>query len=234
EGAQPGGSCGDAPLYALGLLQPHEVESFLEHVQACVVCRDEIGALEAAVDSLGESVPQLRAPRQVKRGVMEAIEAETSVSASLAGRRARKGGRLRIRSLQPLAVAATALAVLVLGGAIGVLSFGSSSPQTVTSAAEVSYPNASATLHRSGSHLWLTVAHMPSPGKGRVYEVWLQRGKGTPIPTAALFTPTTSGAADVVVPSNVSGASEVLVTSEPEGGTLKPTRSPVIVGRLSS
>lgn len=228
-------SCGEAPLYVLGLLQPHEAASFLEHAETCVVCHDEIAGLERATDALSESVPQMRAPRSLRRKVIGAVRAEASVSASVAARHApRTSSRWGLPRLQPAALVAGACAILVAGGAIGLAAFGSSSPRTVETTAEVSYPNAKAILHRSGSHLWLTVAHMPSPGKGRVYEVWLEHGKSTPSPTAALFSPTASGAADVAIPGNLTGVSEILVTSEPEGGSLKPTRSPVIVSRISS
>lgn len=231
----PGSSCGDAPLYALGLLQPHELASFLEHAQTCVVCRDEIASLEPAVDALGESVPQLRAPSTLRRSVLDAVRAEESVSASISrGAETPRRRRLRLRRVQPAVALAGACATFALGAVLGIFAFGSSAPETVSKPAEVSFPNASASLHRSGSHVWLTVAHMPSPGKGRVYEVWLERGKSAPSPTSALFAPTASGAGEVAITGDLAGVSEILVTSEPEGGSLTPTRSPVIVGRLSS
>lgn len=236
ESSHPASSiCGEAPLYALGLLKPHEAAAFLQHVQTCVVCRDEVASLEPAIDALGESAPRFRAPRALRGKVIDAVHAEASVSASLAHRSARKRSWPALPRLQPVALVAGACAILVAGGAIGIAAFGSSSSEdSVATTAQVSYPNATATLHHSGSHLWLTMARMPSPGKGRVYEVWLERGKSAPTPTTALFSPTVSGEADVAVPGNLSGVSEILVTSEPEGGTLKPTRSPVIVGRVSS
>jgi Anti-sigma-K factor rskA len=232
------GSCGLAPLYVLLLLDEVEQERFVEHAESCVVCRDEIAAFAPVVDTLGESVPLIKAPRKIRRNVMSAVRAEAKVTEALAGSQRRTGrarlkGGWRVPSMQPLAIAASLCALLVAGGAIGAAIFGSSSPRTVTTSAEVRVPNATAALHRSGSHLWLTVAHMPSPGKGRVYEVWLEHGSGVPSPTSALFSPTTNGAGEVAVPGDLKGVSEIMVTSEPEGGSLKPTRSPVIVGRVS-
>lgn len=220
--------CGDAALYVLGLLDPEEAVSFLQHARSCVVCRDEIGSLEQAVDLLGESAPPLRAPRQLRARVMRAIAAEAQVS-RFADR------RVATRRLAPRALVAVVgcCALLAAAVAVGALLFGSSSQAPSSSiAATVSYPHAKAVLHRSGARLWLTVSHMPLPGKGRIYQVWLQRGQAAPDPTAALFAPTADGAGEVALPASAVKASEVLVTSEPEGGSLAPTRTPVIVARL--
>jgi len=62
--------------------------------------------------------------------------------------------------------------------------------------------------------------------------VWIVRA-GTPQPTDALFTVSASGQATVGVPGSVSGVKEILVSSEPRGGSSSPTRAPVIVAHLS-
>jgi hypothetical protein len=64
-----------------------------------------------------------------------------------------------------------------------------------------------------------------------VYEVWVKR-VGAPQPTDALFTVTSRGAATVGVPGSVAGVKEVLVTSEPLGGSRVPTSTPAIIARL--
>ena len=99
--------------------------------------------------------------------------------------------------------------------------------------ADVTLAGASATLHQSGGHTWLTVSDMPAPSSGHVYEVWVKRpGHAVPQPTDSLFAPTSSGAATVDVPGGL-GASVVMVTQEPAGGSPLPTTAPVIVARLS-
>lgn len=100
--------------------------------------------------------------------------------------------------------------------------------------AQVLVPHASASLSVSGGHAQLDIAGMPQAGPGRVYEVWRRKGSGAPHPTDALFTVSSSGGdATVSVPGGVRGVEEVLVSSEPEGGSKVPTRSPVIVARVS-
>jgi hypothetical protein len=73
---------------------------------------------------------------------------------------------------------------------------------------------------------------MPAPPLGRIYEVWLERGSRPPEPTDALFSVTGEGNGTAGVPSDLRGVSKVLVTAEPLGGSLKPTRSPVIVASV--
>jgi hypothetical protein len=90
-----------------------------------------------------------------------------------------------------------------------------------------------AQLNVANGHAELSVRHFPPPAAGHIYEVWLQRGGATPSPTRALFSVTSTGAGDVGVPGGLSGVRAVLVTQEPAGGSVVPTRSPVIVARLT-
>ena len=89
-----------------------------------------------------------------------------------------------------------------------------------------------AELRKVGGHLQLVVEGMPAPPPGRIYEIWLERGSAAPEPTDALFSVTKTGAGSVGVPGNLHGVSDVLVTAEPFGGSLKPTRTPVIVAKV--
>ncbi|MHB1537814.1 MAG: anti-sigma factor [Solirubrobacteraceae bacterium] len=237
------GSCGDAPLYVLGLLDADDAARFLAHAESCVVCRDEIAALGPAIEALAESVPPQRAPPELRERLVGRIRAEaTATEAIEAAKGKRRSGRssemTRRTPQRGLVLAAGSSALLAAGCALGALVIASpspSSPRTTTLSAQVSIRGASAELHRSGPHTWLTISNMPQPGTNRIYEVWVRRGAVTsaPSPTSALFTPNDSGAATVAVPGNLAGASQVLVTAEPAGGTLSPTREPVIVARLS-
>ena len=78
----------------------------------------------------------------------------------------------------------------------------------------------------------LTMRNMPTPPQGRIYEVWLKRDGEQPSPTNALFGVTSSGSAAVDVPGNLHGVTQVMVTPEPLGGSLVPTRSPVVVAQV--
>jgi hypothetical protein len=105
--------------------------------------------------------------------------------------------------------------------------------RTQTVPATVELPpgvHASAELRKVGSHLQLVLVGMPAPPPGQIYEMWLVAPHSqTPQPTDALFSVNHGGDGSVGVPASSQNVSEVLVTAEPLGGTLKPTRKPVIV-----
>ncbi len=243
------GGCGDAALHLLGLLDERHSRMFVEHARTCALCSDDLAALAPAVEHLPTTVRHVPAPAHAKRQVMAVVRSEAAQRATLSSspasqRAARSSSRVRGAApkrfaLRPaLALAGTAM--LAAGVAIGALSTpfgGGSTPAGDSSArvvsADVTQAGASAALHQSGGHTWLTVADMPEPSSGHVYEVWLKRpGRAEPLPTDSLFAPTSSGTATVAVPDS-GGASEVLVTQEPSGGTRLPTSSPVIVAHLS-
>jgi hypothetical protein len=92
---------------------------------------------------------------------------------------------------------------------------------------------AEVSLKQGSGRAELVVAHMPPPALGRIYEVWLVHGAGAPKPTNALFSVTSGGSGQVDVP-NLHGVKEVLVTSEPAGGSQHPTRPPVIAVALTA
>ncbi|HTA11940.1 MAG TPA: anti-sigma factor [Solirubrobacteraceae bacterium] len=245
------GCGGNAAPYVLGALTEQESETFRRHVESCAVCREEVAALKLVADALPAAVPQLHASPELKRRVMSSVredarlrEAREVHEARETRRSARESARTA-RAESPLGRLLDGLrprwqAGLAMGGvaaaavAVAVVALGSSSGRAGTRVidAQVLVAHARATLSVSGGHAELSVADMPQPGAGRVYEVWRERS-GTPQPTDALFSVTTGGNATVSVPGGVSGVHEVLVTSEPQGGSRVPTRSPVIVARLS-
>lgn len=250
----PDGRCGDAAIYLLGLLDVREAKRFLEHAESCAVCRDELGALRPAVDVLPASVPQLPAPEHVKQRVMSVVRSEARSEAQRSQARVSPDGRARARSPSgvwsrllsshgrrrpALALALMSAGLLVGGVAIGALSSagggGAASgggPTRVVSA-DVTIAGASAALHESAGHDWLTAAGLPQPRAGRIYEVWVKHPGGLPQPTSSLFSPTSAGAASAAVPSGLGKGSVVMVTQEPAGGSALPTSTPVIVAHLS-
>jgi hypothetical protein len=228
------GSCGDAAIYLLGLLDEPQTERFRAHVETCAICRDEVGALRPAVDILPTTVPQLAAPEQVKQRVMTAVRAEARPSQADAQRPGGIWSRMRpARGTRRPALALAAAALLAGGAAIGALSSEEHGAATRVVSANVTIAGASATLHESGGQSWLTVAGLPRPRAGRVYEVWVKHAGGPPQPTSSLFSPTGAGMATAAVPSGLGVGSVVMVTQEPAGGSELPTSAPVIVARLT-
>ncbi len=221
---------GEAAAYTLGALDDEQTRSFLAHIEACVVCRDEVTAFRAVTDALPMSATQLAVSPGLKRRVMSEVRADAR-----AARRSvpRRGGWLSVPAWLPrpaLGAAAIALTA-VLALALVELIPGGSSPRTIR--ATVAWRSGGAVLHVGGGRPELVVRRMPQPPTGRIYEVWLQRGNQAPSPTNALFDVGPSGAAEVSVPGDLHGVSRVMVTAEPPGGSSAPTRSPVIVAQLS-
>jgi anti-sigma-K factor RskA len=226
----------DATPYVLGALSEQELESYREHLSGCVECAAEVAALQPIADSLALGVAPARTPDSVRARVMAVVNGEAELLRA-AGHEADRPSRVRPRWRARLQPALAATAALAAGLAIGALVLNSGSgvhTQTQTIEAAVSTPgyHATAALRKVGSHVELVVANMPAPPLGRIYEVWLERGMRAPQPTDALFSVTRSGAGSVGVPGDLAGVSKVLVTSEPLGGSLKPTRPPVIVASV--
>jgi anti-sigma-K factor RskA len=234
--------CGaDVPGYVLGALDRVDAELFRRHVDSCAVCRDEVVALTAIADSLALAVPQLRAPKSLKRRTLACIHPDACAGP------AQRPAWLRLGSSRPAVLPTVSIGrrgALVAGGllaaaAIGVggISLASRDANGIRDlpAAVIDQGRfANAVLHVESGHAELLLSRMPAPPTGKIYEVWLERHGGEPQPTSALFSVTSHGAATVDVPGNLTGVSEVLVTPEPAGGSLVPTQPPVIVAPLAS
>jgi hypothetical protein len=74
--------------------------------------------------------------------------------------------------------------------------------------------------------------NMTTPPSGQVYQLWMiTDGQVTPGPT---FTPDAEGEAMVQVTGDASGAGQMAITMEPEGGSETPTTSPIMQGNLTA
>lgn len=226
----------DAAAYVLGALPEQEFDSYREHLADCAECAAEILALQPAADSLALGVIRVEAPPELRTRLMDVVGGEAELLHA-AGREADLPPRRRVGWRARLAPALGAGAALAAGLAIGALAIGGSTStvtKTQTIEADVTTPgyHATAALRKSGSHVVLVVTGMPAPPPGRIYEIWLERGTRAPQPTDVLFSVTHSGGGSVGVPDTLEGVSKVLVTAEPLGGSLKPTREPVIVASI--
>lgn len=219
---------GDAAAYVLGALAPDEVEAFRTHMDGCIVCRDEVLSLRHVADALPMAAPQYPASRGLRRRVRAAVRAEAAGSEARALRGAGRpvawwGAHRPALAGGLVAAVGAACAALVVA-----LSSGSSGGTHVFPA-RVGY----ASVRVSSGHAELVVNRLPQPASRHIYEVWLQRGSQPPSPTKALFSVTSSGAADVDVPGNLHGVTQVLVTQEPAGGSPHPTTPAVIVAPIT-
>jgi hypothetical protein len=224
----------NAAPYVLGALP--DAEDYREHLGGCTACRADVAELALVVNALPASVPAVQAPESLRRRVMAAVRSEAdllhaatepAVAVSRSPSRPRWGLRTRF------AGALAAAAIVALAGVI-VLERGPSAHERVTAAqVAASIPGAHAALRQISGHGELVLSGMPQPHPGRIYEVWLQRD-GTTQATDALFGVNSRGSATVAVPAGLVGAKELLVTSEPDGGSSSPTGPPLIRVALSA
>lgn len=220
--------------YLLGALPEDEGREFRRHLEGCERCREEAASLAVAVGVLPAAVRPVRPPAELKSRIMSVVESEAELLQAAgtgaarpprAGERQRRGWRGWFP--RPVITAAAAAVALTVGVAAGVAIVGDDGAAQRTLAAQVSYPAAKASVVVDGSKGTLVVRDMPAPARGRVYQVWLDRG-GAPIPAGATFM-LRSG--NVNIPKALRKGDQVMVTSEPSGGSPAPTRMPVVVAR---
>jgi anti-sigma-K factor RskA/putative zinc finger protein len=233
---EPEHGCGwqlDAAAYVLHALEETEAHAFGEHLASCPGCREEVAQLQSVADALAAGVARASVPQGLGARIMAPVYAEAELLKA-AGHEADRvvPARSRRRGLVPAFATAFALGLGLLVGTFAI-NTGSSERTEVIRAVVVSPGHrATADLREVGSHLQLVVEGMPAPPPGHIYEVWLEHGTEAPVPTDALFSVTKSGDGSVGVPGDLRGVGHVLVTAEPLGGSLKPTRTPVIVAKV--
>jgi len=230
-----GSDCGeDAAAYVLGALPDEEQVAFMEHLQSCAVCREEVTALESIASVLPAAVPQLSAPDDLKHRVMATVNSEAGLRGAREPApepRRRSAARSPNWGWRSALLPAGALAAAII--AVVLISSGSSDGGgTRVIHAQVSVPQAAVSVRLNGGHAELNLTRMPQSPPNHVYEVWVKRA-GAPQPTDALFTVSSGGSATVGVPGSVAGVKQILVTAEPTGGSKVPTSTPVIVANLS-
>lgn len=231
--------------YLLGALPGDEAAEFEEHMGGCERCRLDYQRLRVGAEALPRSVEPVSAPASLRESLMSTVRAEARERASPTGTPARRKGalaRLRERLFQaPPALAwVSAAFVLLIGAAAGwgvseLASGGGNGTRVVAAAVDRSrLPAGSATLRVAHDKRGATllVHGLPSPGRGRVYEVWVQHGKRF-TPAGSLFDVGPDGNGSAAIPGDLSGADAVLVTRERRGGTAQPTEMPVVTARLS-
>ncbi|MFL5827861.1 MAG: anti-sigma factor domain-containing protein [Thermoleophilaceae bacterium] len=223
--------------YLLGALTEEELTEFEAHLAGCELCRLDYQRLRVAAEALPRAVEPLEAPDSLRSSLMATVRAEArpgSVSERTPSLLQRF--RDRLGDISPALAAVSAAAVLAVGvlAGWGISELANNGGVEKTYAASTRVPGGSATLtvpeDRRGASL--TVHGMPSPGAGRVYEVWLRRGS-TYVPAGSLFDVGGNGTGSAAIPRDLHGVDGVAVTREPRGGTKQPTEKPVMTVDLS-
>ena len=216
--------------YLLDALPELEAEVFERHMLRCDACREQVERLQPSVDALPRAVPQVPAPPGLKAQLMRRVRDELAEDAAVRRRSARPGWRPSLAWSAVLACAA------VVGfAAYGVFELAQGpSRKTVTAMVDThrlpGTARARLEVLENGKAAILRVSGLPSPGPGRVYQVWVRHGmRIEPGPT---FTVDRRGGGAAAVPQGTRGANAVMVTRERAGGATHPGEIPVIVANV--
>lgn len=232
----------DLGAYLLEALPDDERQGFETHLEACERCREDLAELNVAACALPVSVEQFFPPPALRGRIMAVVNAEAELLAAAgpgADRPdpARSRRRFGLPSLRPAVALVGVAGLLLLGGVVGVAldqDERTAPERTVVAQVDENFAegaSAKLVVHETDSRL--EVANMPIPRRDRVYQVWLKRPGKAEEPTSALFVPRSDGTGSVVVPGSLEGVDQVLVTSEPKGGSRRPTTSPIIAASPS-
>lgn len=210
--------------YALGALPELEAQVFERHLMGCELCQEELRRLTEAVEALPRSVPAHEPPASLRARLMEEVRAEAPRRSP-----ARQRRRVFVPRLRP-AIAWAAAAVALVAGGYGAAELARDDAGGRTLQAQVDMqrlPDGTATLSipEDGGAV-LRVAGMPEAGRGRVYEVWIERrGEVEPV---SIFDVDARGTGAAAVPGSLEDVSAVMVTREPRGGSEEPSEAPVL------
>jgi len=230
----------DVGAYVLKALDEDASVEFAAHLETCEACRREAAELQMVADTLPLAAPQVAPSRAVRDRIMAVAESEAELlratdaaadrtPADVAAERRRRRWLPRPALRPALAFGSVACAAVV---AVIVATSGGG-PESRTVSASLAPAGAKASVKVTGHRAELSVAGMPSPAGGKVYEVWLVRAGQAPQATHALFGVRGDGRAVVEIPEPVADADAIWVTAEPSGGSSVPTSAPVIKAALS-
>jgi anti-sigma-K factor RskA len=211
----------DVAAYVLGALEPDEAAELERHLEGCTECRAELRWLQPAVDLLPEKVERVEAPAGLRAKIVEQAREEPADPQ----RRMPFSRRRWLQGWRP--AAAVGLVALILAGVAGyAIRGGDSAGGGATTVAVGEAPAVIAKLVTEGDSAVLKLANVEAMPGDKVLEAWVQRD-GEVERSGGLFVPDRAGRATATIPE-MHGVEAVMVTSEPEGGSVKPTSSPMV------
>lgn len=243
--------CGELlGAYVLGACPEAEADGVAEHLAHCASCAAAAGRLREGADMLLVGAPQMAPRSGVKDRVMAQVSVEVELfdSAREDGYERRTSGaarstrsrwavpRLRLWAPIPIVAVASLLLVTAAGAALLSSDLGSGAAQRDVVLAQLKdgeARGASGSLEIRGDRAELRVRGLRSPGRGRVYQVWVRKDRRVPQPAGAVLVVGSSGAAQTSLSGDIRRFDQVLVTSEPAGGSRLPTRVSVLEVVLS-
>ena len=218
-----------AGAYVLDAVEPDERAAFETHLSQCDSCPQEVASLRRAVASWGGSLA-LAPPPELRTRVLGQVERTRQLpplvkEVSSAARRRRRTARWLAAGAVVVAVAAGGVATqqaLEDNGPAGVTAaqvFSSSDAETSTIAMRGG--RARIALSRDLGRIALDASKMPPLPDGRVYQLWVIDETG---PHSAGVVDRPSLTLKIPAPD-----AQLALTTEPAGGSRRPTTEPLFV-----
>jgi anti-sigma-K factor RskA len=210
----------DLAAYMLGALEGDETAEFERHLEGCERCREEMGWLEPAVQTLPEAVERQEPPRQLRAALMAEVRSDAREAA------ARPSPARRRRWLLKPAMGFAALALLVAGVVGYEVGKDGSDGGGGASTVERQVDGLTVKMVQEGDTGTLQLAGVHQLPPDKVLEAWVEReGQVEAVP--ALFVPDRNGQAETRI-ADMTGVKVVMVTEEPQGGSDQPTGEPIM------
>lgn len=235
------------PAWLLGALEPGESERVRAHLEECEECRADVDRLRPAMALIGLASPSTASPVGLRDRILARARETSQADVVNAPPRAweprvmtrrQHGQRMR---LPVQAVAAMVALALVAGAVAGAVGGRLAAGEPATEVARYQLAGHGAMTGASGEVIelrkagiaFVTFTHLPAPGEGKVYELWLIKGGANPV-DAGVFVPDANGGKTVLVAQSLTGYTTVAVTAEsgPDGAPA-PTQQPELLGSLA-
>jgi anti-sigma-K factor RskA len=227
--------------FVLGALPEDARREFVEYLAAHPERQAEIDELDAVAGLLALSPQQQEPSPELRRSIMEAVEAEAERPRPQPG--TGRAWFLEFLGIRSLALGAAALLVvglfswnLLLQGQIQDLQEQARSPQSPQDSRVVELEGAGPARQAKAEVMILgedravlMAEDMPPVPEDRTCQIWVIEDD-VPKPDS-LFEPG-EGPVAVVIENSVSRADAIAVSLEPEGGSTEPTTDPMLVARL--
>ncbi|HEX6781916.1 MAG TPA: anti-sigma factor [Solirubrobacterales bacterium] len=209
----------DLAAYMLGALDRDEAAEFERHLEGCERCREEMGWLEPAVQTLPEAVERQEPPRQLREALMAEVRADVREASSRPAASHRRRWLLK-------PVVGFAVVALLVAGVVGYEVGKDGSGGGGASTLERQLGDLSVKMVQEGDSGTLQLSGVHQLPPDRVLEAWVERdGEVEAVP--ALFVPNRNGQAETRI-ADMNGVTTVMVTEEPQGGSDRPTGEPIM------
>lgn len=231
--------------YVLGAAEPDEARRIEAHLEACASCREVSARLGRVISAVPLATEESRPPSRLRTAVLAAAAAHPPSGArpQLPTRRFPRPARLPLASrfpAWPAAAAALVVAAFGLGAGLGLAVGQHQQPAPAPTTAQYSLAGSGSLAAASGRVIELKrdgitlvdFSGLPQPAAGRVYELWIIPGSGSPLP-AGVFVPDAGGSKVLLLDRSLAGAKLLAVTSEPgPAGSPAPTEQPSLAGKV--